>query len=89
MYAVGVSGAAVSRIRRGSAVLISVARQALPRHRSAIPVVATSAPYRATMHGAAQAFSRVRIIDTVKSVSLKKSMVLDLKLISKSVKIKK
>ena len=38
---------------RGSAASRSVARQALPCQRSAIPVAATSALYRATMHGAA------------------------------------
>jgi len=46
-----------------------VARQALPRQRSAIPVAATSALCRATMHGAAQAFGRARAIGAVKNVS--------------------
>ena len=49
----------------------------------AIPVVATSASCRATMHGAAQAFGRARAIGAAKSVSLKKTTVLDLKLVSK------
>ena len=41
----------------------------------AIPVVATSASCRATMHDAAQAFGRARVICAAKSVSffLKKS----------------
>ena len=46
--------------------------RALPRHRSAIPVAATSARGRTTMHGAAQAFGRTREIDAAKNVSLKK-----------------
>ena len=60
----------------------SMARQTLPRHRSAIPVAATSALCRATMHGAAQAFGRARAIGAAKSVSFKKKpTVLDLKLV--------
>ena len=39
----------------------------------AIPVVATSALCRATMHGAAQAFGHVREIAAAKSVSFKKN----------------
>ena len=39
----------------------------------AIPVVATSASCRATMHGAAQGFDRARAIGAAKSVSLKKT----------------
>jgi len=69
---------------RGTAAPTSVARQARPRQRSAIPVAATSARCRATMHGAAQAFGRARAIGAAKSVSFfKKPTVLDLKLISK------
>ena len=45
----------------------------LATQRSAGPVVATSAPYRATMHGAAQAFGRTRAIGAAKSVSFKKT----------------
>jgi len=60
-----------------------VARQALPSQRSAIPVAATSALCRATMHGTAQAFGRARAIGKAKSVSFKKTDVLDLKLVSK------
>jgi len=63
---------------RGTATPRLVARQALPRHRSSIPVVATSAHCRATMHGAAQAFSCAIAIGAAKSVSLKKQTVLDL-----------
>jgi len=39
----------------------------------AIPVVATSASCRATMHGVAQAFGHARAIGAAKSVSLKKN----------------
>ena len=46
-----------------------LARQALPRQRSALLVVATSALCRATMHGAAQAFGRAREIGAAKNVS--------------------
>jgi len=69
--------------RRVTAASRSMARQALPRQRSAIPVAATSALCRATMHGAAQVFGRARAIGAAKSVSLKKSTVLDLKLVFK------
>ena len=55
----------------GSAAPRSVARQALPRQLSAFPVVAMSAPRRATMHGVAQAFGRAMAIDAAKSVSFK------------------
>ena len=68
---------------RGSAAPRLVARQALPRQRSAIPVVATSALCRATIHGATQAFDRARAIGAAKSVSLKKLTVLNLKLVFK------
>ena len=68
---------------RGSAAPRSVARQALPRQRSATTVAATSALCCATIHGAAQAFGRARAIGAAKSVSLKKTAVLDLKLVSK------
>jgi len=63
----------------------SVARQTQPRQRLAISVAATSALCRATMHGAAQAFGRPRVIGAAKSVSfkIKKPTVLDLKLNSK------
>ena len=54
--------------RRVIAAPRSMARQALPRQRSAIPVVATSYLCRATMHGV----GRARTIDAAKSVSLKK-----------------
>ena len=74
---------------RGIAAPRSVARQALPSQRLAIPVAATSALCRATMHGTTQAFGRARAIGASKSVSLKKSRVLDLKLVFKNVKIKK
>jgi len=57
---------------RGTAAPRLVARQALPRQRSAFLIVATSAPCRATMHGAAQAFGRAMAIGATKSVSLKK-----------------
>jgi len=73
---------AVARHCRANAALISVARQTLPRHRSAAPVFATSPFCRATMHGAALAFRRAMTIDAAKSVSLKKT-VLDLKLVYK------
>ena len=69
---------------RGTAAPWSVARQYQPRHRSPSPALATSALWRATMHGAAQAFGRARAIGAAKSVSFfKKPTVLDLKLISK------
>ena len=68
---------------RGTAVPRSVVRQALPRHRSAFPVVATSATRRATMHGAAQAFRRAMAIGAAKSVRFEKKTVLDLKLVYK------
>jgi len=58
---------------RGTAASRSVARQTLPRQRSVIPVAATSARCRATMHGTAQAFDRARTIGAAKSVSLKKT----------------
>jgi len=54
---------------RGTAAPRSLARQALPRQRSALLVTAMSAMCRATMHGAAQAFGRVRAIGAAKSVS--------------------
>ena len=57
---------------RGIAAPRSLARQTLPRQRSAFLVAATSALCLATMHSAAQAFGRARKIDTAKSVSLKK-----------------
>ena len=47
--------------------------RALPRQRSALLVVATSALCRATMHGATQVFGHARTICAVKSVSLKKT----------------
>jgi len=59
---------------RVSAAPRSVARQTLPRHRSAAPVVAMSSSCRVTMHGAAQAFHRAMAIGAAKSVSLKKTM---------------
>ena len=65
---------------RGTAAPRSLARQALPRQRSALLVATTSAMCRATMHDVAQAFDRAREIGAAKSVSLKKAEVLDLKL---------
>ena len=44
---------------------------------------ATSALYRATMHGATQAFGRARAIDAAKSVSLKKTDSVRFKIIFK------
>ena len=66
---------------RGTAAPWSVARQDPPRQRP--PGQPTPALCRATMHGVAHAFGRVRAIDAAKSVSLKKPTVLDLKLDSK------
>ena len=76
MHVAGVPGAAAPR---------SVARQALPRYRSAAPVVATSSSCRATMHGVAQAFRRAMAIGAAKSISFEKKnkTVLDLKLVYK------
>ena len=69
---------------RDSAAPRSVARQALPRQRSATPVPTMSVLCRGTMHDAAQAFGRARTIGAAKSVSfLKKPTVLDFKLVSK------
>ena len=47
----------------------SVARQTLPRHRSAFSVVTMLSTCHATMHGAAQAFRRALAIGAAKSVS--------------------
>ena len=47
--------------------------RALLRQRPAFLVAATSALYRATMYGAAQAFGYARAIDTAKIVSFKKN----------------
>jgi len=55
--------------RRGTAAPSLVARQALPHQRSAIPVAATSALCRATMHGATQVFGRARTIGATKNIS--------------------
>ena len=73
------------KLWRVTAAPRSVARQTLPRHRSAPPVFATSSSRRVTMHGATQVFSRARAIGAGKSVSfkIKKPIVLDLKLNSK------
>jgi len=60
-----------------------VAQQALPRQPSTFPVVATSAPCRATIHGAAQAFGRAMAIGAAKSISFEKKTVLDFKLFLK------
>ena len=60
-----------------------VTRQALPRHRSAFSVIATSSTYRATMHAAAQAFRHAMALGAAKSVSFEKKTVLDLKLVLK------
>ena len=55
---------------------------ALPRHRSAFPVVAMLSTHHATMHGTAQAFHRVMAIGAAKSVSFEGGeTVLDLKLV--------
>ena len=61
------------------------ARQASPRQRSTGPVVAMSAPCRATMHGATEAFDHAMTIDAVKSVSFenKKQTMLYLELVLK------
>ena len=58
---------------RGTAAPRSLTWQALPRQQSSLLVAATSALCRATMHGAAQAFSRARAISAAKSVSFKKN----------------
>ena len=73
-FAARPAGLAAAEIILGSAALWIRARHAALPHcqRSAIPVAATSAICRATMHGAAQAFGRAREIDAAKSVSLKK-----------------
>ena len=52
-----------------SAAPRSVARQTLPRHRSAARSSPRHPSHRATMHGAAQAFRRVMAIGAAKSVS--------------------
>ena len=63
---------------------------ALPCHGSALLVAATSAHYRAIMHGAAQAFGRARAIGAAKSVSLKKTDSVRFKIIlKKGLKLKK
>ena len=67
----------------GSVAPRIMARQALSRQRSAIPVAVASALCHATIHDAAQAFGHTRTIDVAKNVSLKKSRGLDLKLVSK------
>ena len=67
----------------GNAAPKSVARQALPRQRSATPVPTMSVLCRGTMHDAAQAFGRTMAIGAAKNVSLKKMAVLDLKLVTK------
>ena len=69
--------------RRVTVAPRSMERQALPRQRSAIPVVATSALCRATMHVAAQTFGRARAIGAAKSVSLKKTDSVRFKIILK------
>ena len=70
---------------RGGAAPRSVARQTLPRHRSALRSSPRQPSRRATMHGTAQAFGRARAIGAAKSVSfkIKNPMMLDLKLNSK------
>ena len=83
------AGGRAGRVRAGTRYLFGSAapwiraRQSPARQRLALLVAATSALCRATMHGAAQAFSRARAIGAAKSVSLKKSTVLDLKLVFK------
>jgi len=75
---------------RGTAALRWVARQALPRQRSAFPVVATSAPCRVTMHDAAQAFGHAMAIGAATSVSLKKTDIVRFKIsFQKVLKLKK
>ena len=65
--------------------------RALPRHRSALLVSATSALCRAAMHGVAQAFGRARAIGAAKNVSfLKKTENIRFKISFKKVlKLKK
>ena len=67
-------GGARARYLFGPAAPQIRARQALPRQRSQLQVVATSALCRATMHGAAQAFGRARAIGAAKSVSFLKKI---------------
>ena len=75
---------------RGIAAPRSMARQELPRQLSPKPIVATSDLCRATMHGAAQAFGRVRVIGAAKSVSLKKTYSVRFKIsYKKMLKLKK
>ena len=79
----GFFGSAAPRIR-------AVARQALPRQRSAILVAAMSALCHATMHGATQAFDCARAICAAKNVSLKKTDNVRFKIIlKKELKFKK
>ena len=58
--------------------------RALPRQRSAVMVAATSGLYGVAVHGAAQAFARVREIDAVKNISLKKTDSVRFKIILKN-----
>jgi len=75
---------------RVSAAPRSVARQTLPRHRSAAPVFATSPSCRATMHGTAQTFLRAMTIGATKSVSFEKKNSVRFKIsLQKVLKIKK
>ena len=67
----------------------SVARQTLPRHRSAAPVFATSPFCRATIHDAAQTFRRAMTIGAAKNVSLKKNKVRFKISLQKVLKLKK
>ena len=61
----------------------AVARQTLPRHRSAFRSSPRQPSRRVTMHGAAHAFGRAMAIDAAKSVRFgnKKQTVLDLELV--------
>ena len=62
------AGMTDSGVLFGAAAPKSVARQTLPRQRSANPVTATSALCRATMHGVAQAFGHAKTIGASKIV---------------------
>ena len=69
----------------------SMARQTLPRHRSAPRSSPRQHSHCATMHGVAQVFRRAMAIGAAKSVRFenKKPTVLDFKIVHKSVKILK
>ena len=75
--------AARGRYLSGPAAPRSVARQTLPRHRSAPRSSPRHPSRRATMHGAAQAFRHAMQIGAAKSVSFEKKTVFDLKIVYK------